>query len=196
MAPLCGAIGAGCCALIKPSEVAPHSVTFIYDNLGKYLDTNCFKVVLGEVPEITKVLELKWHHICYTGNGRIARVISHAAAEHLTPLTLELGGKSPVILHASPDLEMFGPILPIMAVDSVQDAINYVNSQDHALVVYGFATNESVKKQIIDHTTSGGVTFSDTFGYLALGELPFGGVGKSGHGRRFLKYSVWSQYSE
>ncbi|KAF4619978.1 hypothetical protein D9613_004641 [Agrocybe pediades] len=106
MQPLYGAIAAGCCAVVKPSEVSPHVSAFIARTLPKYLDSRAFKVVLGGVPEITKVLELKWDHIFYTGNGRVARIISAAAAKHLTPLTLELGGKSPVIVDSSADISL------------------------------------------------------------------------------------------
>ena len=124
--PLYGAIAAGCCALLKLSELAPHYGSFIARNLGKYIDPTCFRVALGGVPEITAILELKctfcWSslrssypntsriilgdHIFYTGNGRVARVIAAAAARHLTPLTLELGGKSPVIVDSSADIPL------------------------------------------------------------------------------------------
>ncbi|KAF6765588.1 Aldehyde/histidinol dehydrogenase [Ephemerocybe angulata] len=96
--PLCGAIAAGCPALIKPSEVVPTFSKLLAELVPKYLDPAAYRVALGGVPEITKILELKWAHIFYTGNGRVARIISAAAAKHLTPMTLELGGKSPVII--------------------------------------------------------------------------------------------------
>ncbi|KAH6902117.1 Aldehyde/histidinol dehydrogenase [Coprinopsis sp. MPI-PUGE-AT-0042] len=96
--PLYGAITAGCPAVIKPSEMVPTFSTLLAQLVAKYLDPAAYRVILGAVPEITKLLELKWDHIMYTGNGRVARIISAAAAKHLTPLTLELGGKSPVIV--------------------------------------------------------------------------------------------------
>ncbi|KAF9473832.1 aldehyde dehydrogenase [Pholiota conissans] len=71
-----------------------------------YLDKGSFRAALGGVPEITKMLELKWDHIFYSGNGRVARIIATAAAKHLTPLTLELGGKSPVIIDATADIQL------------------------------------------------------------------------------------------
>ncbi|KAF8961613.1 NADP-aldehyde dehydrogenase [Flammula alnicola] len=104
--PLYGAIAAGCCAVIKPSEIAPHYASFLARTLPKYLDSSVYSVVLGGIPESTKVLELKWDHIFYTGNGRVARIISAAAAKHLTPLTLELGGKSPVIVDSTADISV------------------------------------------------------------------------------------------
>ncbi|KAF5331388.1 hypothetical protein D9611_011806 [Ephemerocybe angulata] len=99
--PLCGAIAAGCPALIKPSEVVPTFSKLLAELVPKYLDPAAYRVALGGVPEITRILELKWAHIFYTGNGRVARIISAAAAKHLTPMTLELGGKSPVIIDGA-----------------------------------------------------------------------------------------------
>jgi aldehyde dehydrogenase (NAD+) len=103
--PLVGAIAAGCCALVKPSEVAANTSRVIAELLPKYLDRECFAVVEGGVPETTALLEQKFDHIFYTGNGAIGRVVMAAAARHLTPVTLELGGKSPVIVDASADLD-------------------------------------------------------------------------------------------
>ncbi|KAG5636061.1 hypothetical protein H0H81_009232 [Sphagnurus paluster] len=102
--PLYGAISAGCCAVIKPSEIAANYAALLARLLPQYLDQSAYQVVLGGVPEITKLLELKWDHIFYTGNGRVARIIAAAAAKHLTPLTLELGGKSPVIIDGTFDI--------------------------------------------------------------------------------------------
>ncbi|KAJ7859397.1 Aldehyde/histidinol dehydrogenase [Mycena leptocephala] len=102
--PLLDAIAAGCCAVLKPSELAPHFAELLADLLPKYLDPNTYRVVLGAVTETSKLLELRWDHIFYTGNSRIARIISAATAKHLTPLTLELGGKSPVIIDPTYDI--------------------------------------------------------------------------------------------
>ncbi|KAJ7849901.1 Aldehyde/histidinol dehydrogenase [Mycena leptocephala] len=102
--PLLGAIAAGCCAVLKPSELAPHFASLLADLLPKYLDPNTYRVVLGAVTETSKLLELRWDHIFYTGNSRIARIISAAAAKQLTRLTLELGGKSPVIIDPPYDI--------------------------------------------------------------------------------------------
>ncbi|KAJ7595089.1 aldehyde dehydrogenase [Mycena floridula] len=105
--PLLGAIASGCCCVIKPSEVAPAYAAVLQQLLPKYLDTRAFQVIYGAVPETTKALELKWDHIFYTGNGMIGRIVAAAAAKHLTPITLELGGKSPVIVDPEyPDLDL------------------------------------------------------------------------------------------
>ncbi|KAG6831116.1 hypothetical protein H0H87_006141 [Tephrocybe sp. NHM501043] len=104
--PLCGAIAAGCCAVIKLSELAPNYGALLAQLLPRYLDQSAYRIVLGEVPEATKLLEFQWDHIFYTGNGRVARIIAAAAAKHLTPLTLELGGKSPVIVDGTFDIAL------------------------------------------------------------------------------------------
>ncbi|PPQ79732.1 hypothetical protein CVT25_003299 [Psilocybe cyanescens] len=296
--PLYGAISAGCCAAIKPSEMSPNCSAFLAENLHKYLDPSAYRVILGGVPEMTKVLELKWDHICYTGNGRVGRIISAAAAKHLTPLTLELGGKSPVIIDSTADIslaakrilwgkifntgqicvapdyilaeksiipalvealkehyhafypngalasdsyghiisdshlerlkglvektkgtivfggtwegkarrsfeptlvvdvkeddilleeEIFGPILPIVAVEDLDEAIAFVNNRDHPLVSYIFSNNEDFKQKFIANTTSGNVWIGDTFQQVGVSEVPFGGVGESGYGRQSMK---------
>ncbi|KAF9479668.1 aldehyde dehydrogenase [Pholiota conissans] len=297
--PLYGAITAGCCALLKLSEFAPHYASFLADNLPKYLDNDAFRIALGGVPEITKILEYKWDHIFYTGNGRVARRIAVAAAKHLTPLTLELGGKSPVIVDATADIylaakrilagktpncgqicvspdyvlveravaakfvdvcvevlkefypdgalnsssygrivtkehcerlkdllertkgrivaggrmkleekaieptviadvgledslmegEIFGPFLPVVAVDSVDDAIDYINDREHALVVYLFTADENTKTKVLENTTSGHICINDTCTQLSIHQMPFGGIGESGYGRQGLRYS-------
>ncbi|KAK7051314.1 Hexadecenal dehydrogenase [Paramarasmius palmivorus] len=302
--PLIGAIAAGCPAVLKPSEVASHVSDTLAEYIPKYLDTNAYQVVTGGVPETTKLLELKWDHIFYTGNGTIARIIAKAAAQHLTPLTLELGGKSPVIVDPATDLEVaakrilfgktsnagqicvspdyvliptgsdptardrfvealkkayaecfpdegpldsphysriinpahynrvtsllertkgqvvlgggkdsknckieptvivdveegdallegenFGPLLPIVTVNSVEEAVERINQRDHPLVLYVFSQDEKFKVYVRENTMSGGIVYNDTFMQLAVNELPFGGVGESGYGRQVLRYT-------
>ena len=94
--PLIGAIAAGNAAVLKPSELAPHVSAAIADLVPRYLDQRAFCVVEGGVDETTDLLSHRFDHIFYTGNARVARIIAAAAARNLTPLTLELGGKSPV----------------------------------------------------------------------------------------------------
>ncbi|KAG2017283.1 aldehyde dehydrogenase, variant 2 [Coprinopsis cinerea AmutBmut pab1-1] len=308
--PLMGALAAGCCAVIKPSEMVPRFSALLADLVPKYLDSAAYRVVQGAVPEITRLIELKWDHIFYTGNGRVGRIISAAAAKHLTPLTLELGGKSPVIVDVdtcgdlelvakriiwgkinnagqiciAPDYvliqsshipaliqgikkaldeffpsgalsskdygrivtplhfnrvksllertkgrivlggktgkggedaqdrgieptvvvfesleeagrdvlledELFAPLLPVVGVESVVDALEYVRRRDHPLVLYAFTNDENLKQYISDSTMSGNLVFNDTFQQLSVDQLPFGGVGESGHGRQTLKYT-------
>jgi aldehyde dehydrogenase (NAD+) len=104
--PLMGALAAGNCALIKPSEVAPATSALLAELLPKYLDSEAVKVVEGGVPETTELLAQKFDHIFYTGNGTVGRIVMTAAAKHLTPVTLELGGKSPCIIDEHVDLEV------------------------------------------------------------------------------------------
>ncbi|KAG1744558.1 aldehyde dehydrogenase [Suillus paluster] len=297
--PLIGAIAAGCTAALKPSELVPTFSQLLAEIVPKYLDPNAYQVVNGAVPEISKLLELQWDHIFYTGNGKVARIIASAAAKHLTPLTLELGGKSPVIIDSTYDIdiaakrilwgkcnnagqicvapdyvlvqrdkqdelvkafqkhykaffpegaldsplfgsivsdshhkrltsllsrtkgeivlqgradaarrrlepsivknvadgdslleeELFGPILPIVPVDSLKQAIDFVNSRSHPLVLYAFSDNDSVKQQLVSETQSGGIVFNDTFQQLSVNELPFAGVGESGYGYQVMKHT-------
>lgn len=291
--PLIGAISAGCTAVIKPSEVAPHSAKLMTELIPRYLDTRAYVVINGAAHETTKLLEYKWDHIFYTGNGVVAKIIMKAAAQHLTPVTLELGGKSPAYIdeHANmsvvanriafgktfnagqtcvaPDYllltakaeekfvpalkkaidnmfganpqasasypriinnrhfhrltkvlndnksgeiviggqtdekdlyiaptvissvdredklmedEIFGPLLPMIRVADVDDAIEYINSKDHPLALYVFSDNKKLTKKILDSTNSGGAVINDTLMHVTEGALPFGGIGPSGLG--------------
>ncbi|KAF9910054.1 Aldehyde dehydrogenase [Linnemannia zychae] len=293
LGPMVGAIAAGCTAVIKPSEVAPHSANVMTDLFARYLDNRAYIVINGAAQETTKLLEYKWDHIFYTGNGVVAKIIMRAAAQHLTSLTLELGGKSPAVIdeHANltiaakriafgktfnagqtcvaPDYvlitpkaqekfivelkkafkelysenpqkstdygriinnrhfhrlskvlhenksgdiviggqtdekdlyiaptvianverddklmedELFGPLLPMIQVADVDDAIEYINSKDEPLALYIFSSNKKFANKIMDSTRSGAVLVNDTLMHVAEGNLPFGGTGPSGMG--------------
>ncbi|KAF9373688.1 Aldehyde dehydrogenase [Podila verticillata] len=298
--PLIGAIAAGCTAVLKPSEVAQHSAKVITELLPRYLDSKAFLVINGAAHETTKLLENKWDHIFYTGNGTVAKIIMKAASVHLTSLTLELGGKSPAIIDenanmtvaakriafgktfnagqtcVAPDYvlvtpkaepkfvdamktaykelyganpqtsdsyarivnnrhyhrlqkvltenqsgevviggqsdekdlyiaptvianvdrddklmedELFGPILPMIRVNDVDDAIEYVNSRDDPLALYVFSSNKKFVNKVLDSTRSGGALVNDTLMHVAEGNLPFGGTGPSGMGNYHGKHS-------
>lgn len=103
--PLVAAIAAGCPVVMKPSEVASNCAALITRLIEKYLDPECFRVVNGAVAETTALLKEPWDHIFYTGNGHVGRIVLKAAAEHLTPVTLELGGKSPVFIDKSAKMQ-------------------------------------------------------------------------------------------
>ncbi len=105
-APLVGAMAAGNCAVMKPSEITSHTSAALAAILPRYLDKDAFAVVEGGVPETTELLGQKFDHILYTGNERVAQIVMTAAAKHLTPVTLELGGKSPCIIDKSADIEV------------------------------------------------------------------------------------------
>src|SRR5437660_2912106 len=106
LSPLIAAIAGGNAAVVKPSEVAPATADVIARLLPEYLDQGAFSVVLGARPETTALLEQPWDHIFFTGGTAVARVVMTAAAKNLTPVVLELGGKSPTIVHSSADLKV------------------------------------------------------------------------------------------
>jgi aldehyde dehydrogenase (NAD+) len=291
LVPLVGALAAGNCAVVKPSELAPATSRFLAETLPRYLDSECVKVVEGGPAEAAALLAERWNYIFYTGNPRVGRMVMEAAAKHLTPVTLELGGKSPCIVdrsanlrvaarrivwgkllnagqvclapdyvlvdesvetellahmaaaikefygedpHASPDFarivnprhfqrlmrliddggqvflggeasgdelyiaptiltktpvdapimqeEIFGPILPVLTVKSVAEAIAFVNQKEKPLAIYLFAEDARVKRQVINGTSSGSVTVNYPCVQAAMPGLPFGGVGNSGMG--------------
>src|SRR3954471_3692828 len=104
LSPLAAAIAAGNAAVCKPSEVSAATSRAIARLLPQYLDPRAYAVVEGGVPETTALLEERWDHVFYTGNGTVGRIVATAAAKHLTPVTLELGGKSPVIVERTADV--------------------------------------------------------------------------------------------
>ncbi|MER8186080.1 aldehyde dehydrogenase family protein [Kitasatospora sp. NPDC094015] len=298
LAPLVGALAAGNTVLVKPSELAPATSAAIARLLPRYLDPQAVAVVEGAVEETTALLEQRFDHIFYTGNGAVGRIVMAAAARHLTPVTLELGGKSPVLVEPGVDLaatarriargkfmnagqtcvapdyvlaigdtaadleaelagavraaygedpsadpeyarivngrhfdrltalldsgrvvtggvhdratrylaptvlaevapdapvmsaEIFGPILPIVAVPDLDAAIAFVNERDKPLALYAFTASERTKERLATETSSGALAFGLPVSHLAMPDLPFGGVGESGMGRYHGEYSI------
>jgi aldehyde dehydrogenase (NAD+) len=290
LAPVIGALAAGNAVVMKPSEVSAATSAVLARLVPRYLDGSAVAIVEGGVPETTDLLAQRFDHIFYTGNGTVGRVVMTAAAAHLTPVTLELGGKSPVIIDASANLrvaarriawgkwlnagqtciapdhvlvhervhdafldelrtaitafygadprtspdygriisdrhvarltsllaggtvaiggasdpaeryiaptvlvdvdagaavmeeEIFGPILPVIAVSSVADAIAQVNARPHPLALYVFASDRGVVDEVVARTTSGGVTVNGTMLHFTNPNFAFGGVGESGMG--------------
>ncbi|KIJ55049.1 hypothetical protein M422DRAFT_24904 [Sphaerobolus stellatus SS14] len=103
---MAGAIAAGCAMVVKPSELCPATANLLAELFPKYLDQSLYRIINGGIEETTKVLTLKWDHILYTGSGRVGRIVATAAAKHLTPVSLELGGKSPALVHSSANFEV------------------------------------------------------------------------------------------
>ncbi len=290
LVPVAGAIAAGNAVVMKPSEVSAATSALLGRLVPRYMDRSAIAIVEGGVPETTELLEQRFDHIFYTGNGTVGRVVMSAAVKNLTPVTLELGGKSPVIIDESANLrvaarrvawgkwlnagqtcvapdyvligsavkdafidelrtaitdfygadpeqsdsygriisprhfdrlvslmaggtpviggnvdvvtrfiaptvlidvdltsrlmdeEIFGPILPIIEVESTSDAIAYVNAHPHPLALYVFAEKKRVIAEVLDRTTAGGVTVNGTIMHLTNPKLPFGGIGESGMG--------------
>ncbi|CAZ86434.1 unnamed protein product [Tuber melanosporum] len=102
LVPLIGAIAAGNTAVIKPSEQAPNSAAIITQIVESALDPEAYAVVNGGIPESTELLNQKFDKICYTGNAAVGRIIAAAAAKHLTPVLLELGGLNPLLRKELP----------------------------------------------------------------------------------------------
>jgi acyl-CoA reductase-like NAD-dependent aldehyde dehydrogenase len=290
VSPLLGALAAGNCVVLKPSEVTPHVSRLLAELVPKYLDRDAVCLVEGGVEETTELLEQRFDHIMYTGNGTVGRVVMAAAAKHLTPVTLELGGKSPcyvdgsaklkvaaqriawgkwlnagqtciapdyllvergaegpllealktaitefygddprkspdygrivntrhhrrvasllkdgqvylggevdeedryiaptILTDVAPDSaamteEIFGPVLPVMVVDDVSDAIRFVNGRDKPLALYVFSERGATIDRFVSETSSGGLCANGTILHIGNPNLPFGGVGESGMG--------------
>lgn len=105
LAPLVGALAAGNAVILKPSEMAPHTSAVMAELFPRYLDRRAVRLVEGAVEETTQLLTYPWDHVFYTGNGAVGRIVMEAAAKHLTPVTLELGGKSPVFIDGTADID-------------------------------------------------------------------------------------------
>ena len=101
--PLVGAIAGGNAVILKPSEIAPHTADLLAKLIPKYLDSRVFKVINGGIPESTRLLEIKFDLIFFTGSSDIGKLVMKAASYQLTPGVLELGGKSPVIVDSNVD---------------------------------------------------------------------------------------------
>ncbi|XP_033247926.1 aldehyde dehydrogenase, dimeric NADP-preferring isoform X1 [Drosophila miranda] len=104
LVPVASAIAAGNCVVIKPSEIAANCAKFIAEVIPKYLDNDCYPVVCGGPSETAELLKQRFDYIFYTGSTRVGKIIHAAANEHLTPTTLELGGKSPCYIDKSVEL--------------------------------------------------------------------------------------------
>ncbi|KAM6946068.1 aldehyde dehydrogenase, dimeric NADP-preferring-like [Aplochiton taeniatus] len=295
--PLIGAIAAGNAAVVKPSELSEHSSLLLRALLPRYLDQELYPVVTGGVPETQELLKQRFDHVFYTGNSTVGKVVMAAVARHLTPVTLELGGKSPCYIDKNCDLrvacrritwgkfancgqtciapdyilcepsiqsrvveairqtllefygadtksspdygriinlrhfhrvmsliegytavlggqsdpsqcyiaptvlkdvpphsrlmqeEIFGPVLPIVTVSDMDDAIHFINEREKPLALYIFCSDKTAVKKMIAETSSGGVTVNDVMMHYTLSSLPFGGVGQSGTGRYHGKHT-------
>ncbi|MHA7218782.1 aldehyde dehydrogenase family protein [Arthrobacter sp. MDT1-48-3] len=301
LAPLVGALAAGNTAVLKPSELAPATSRVLARLVPEYLDREAVAVVQGGAEVSTDLLAQPFDHVFYTGGERVGKIVMKAAAEHLTPVTLELGGKSPAVVvggdlrtaarriahgkflnaaqtcvapdyvlttpAAAPILadalatavrdfygsdpsssgdygriinehhfdrlvglldggtvvsgghherteryieptvlrdvdpgsalmqeEIFGPLLPILEVEDLDEAIRFIGARPHPLAAYLFSDREEHLREFTDRVQAGGLAHNACTIQLAVPGLPFGGVGASGtgsyHGRQsFLTFS-------
>jgi aldehyde dehydrogenase (NAD+) len=286
IAPVIGAVAAGNCVVIKPSELAPATSALITELVPQYLDSEAVQVIQGDAATTQTLLAAGFDHAFFTGGTGVGRKIMAAAAPTLTPVTLELGGKSPAIVAADADLEVtarrlaytklinsgqtciapdyvlaeaavadrlvtlvsrcieqfrsseslpivnerqfdrlvaliastsgtvatgggsdraalrieptvivnpapddpvmaqeiFGPILPILTVETIDTARDFVNRNPKPLALYVFSRSEDLARRIIDRTPSGGAVINHAMMHCLVPQLPFGGVGASGMG--------------
>lgn len=168
-------LAAGNCCLMKPSEISPRSEELIKRLLPRYVDPEAVIVVTGGVAETTALLKLRWDHILYTGNGAVARVILRAAAEHLTPCTLELGGKSPTVVLPGADIPVAARrILSSKCLNAGQICI----APDYALV------HESVEEALVQEMQT---TLRSWYGEDASASDSFGRIVNQAHFRRIRR---------
>lgn len=106
LAPVVGAFAGGNCVVLKPSEMAPATSRLMATELTRYLDQDAFRVIEGDGETAGQLLEYHFNHIFFTGGQRVGTLVMQAAARYLTPVTLELGGKSPCIVTATADLRV------------------------------------------------------------------------------------------
>lgn len=287
LAPLVGVLAAGNCAVLKPSELVPETSRAIAELVPLHLDPDAVAVVEGGVDVTTELLEVPVDHVLFTGSTRVGKVVMAAAAQNLTPVTLELGGKSPTIVAADANLEVaarrvawakylnagqtciapdyvlversvedrftslvvdelaslrdkaeptsivngnhvrrieglldghggeellprktdpssrvispvvvrepdpssplmqeeiFGPLLPVLAVDSIDDAIDFVQARPRPLALYLFSESAETERAVLQRTIAGSVCVNHLVYQVAVPSLPFGGVGPSGLG--------------
>ncbi len=290
LSPLVGAIAAGNCSIIKPSEYSQHTSAILDKLIRENFDESFITVVRGGREVAQKLLDEKFDYIFFTGSVQVGKIIMEAASKHLTPVTLELGGKSPCIvdetanidlaakriiwgkslnagqtcvapdyllvqknmkdklinkmseyitkfygtdpltnkqypkiinekhfnrllklmengnivcggqytdetMHIAPTIidgvtlespimqeEIFGPLLPVLEFENLNQALTVVNKYPKPLALYLFTNDKQKEKYVINNTSFGGGCINDTIIHLATPHMPFGGVGESGMG--------------
>jgi aldehyde dehydrogenase (NAD+) len=102
------AIAAGCAMILKPSDMAKSAQDLLMEILPQYLDQSAIRCISAGPQEMSHILEQRFDHIFYTGSGNIGKIVHAAAAKHLTPVTLELGGQAPAIVTAKANVDLSG----------------------------------------------------------------------------------------
>ncbi|MEH2180060.1 aldehyde dehydrogenase [Nostoc sp.] len=141
ISPLIGALAAGNCAIIKPSEIASHTSDIIAKIIAKHFDPAYIAVIEGGVEASQKLLAEKFDHIFFTGGTAVGKIIMAAAAKYLTPVTLELGGKSPCIVDTDINLE-----------HTVRRITwgKFINAGQTCIAPDYLLVNKTIKKDLID----------------------------------------------
>jgi aldehyde dehydrogenase (NAD+) len=140
--PMAAALAAGNCVVGKPSELAPACSALLARLVPRYVDTDAVAIIEGGVDDTTALLEQQWDHIFFTGSTAVGRVVAAAAAKHLTPTTLELGGKSPCYVAADANLEVAARRI---AWGKLLNAGQTCIAPDYVLV------DHAIRDQLVDH---------------------------------------------
>ncbi|XP_040826694.1 aldehyde dehydrogenase family 3 member B2-like isoform X4 [Ochotona curzoniae] len=182
--PLVGAIAAGNCVVLKPSEISKGAEKVLAEVLPRYLD----QVNPRTSPDLGRIINQK-HFQRLQALLRCGRVAiggqSDESQRYIAPTVLvDVQEAEPVMQE-----EIFGPILPIMTVGSLDEAIAFINRREKPLALYAFSNNNQVVKQLLERTSSGSFGGNEGFIYLTLSSLPLGGVGHSGMGKYHGKFS-------
>ena len=293
--PAISAIAAGNTVVIKPSEIASNSSKILAQIINSNFDSNHLTVIEGGVKKTAELIHQKWDKIFFTGSTNVGKVIYKAAAENLTPVTLELGGKSPTFIFKDCDIkltakrivwakflnagqtciapdyllvekeieiqllealkeqielvfpinneinenyvqiineqhfqrlinlipveriyaggdyyieeriihptvlhdinfedlimqeEIFGPLLPVISFDNLDEVISKVKKKEKPLALYVYSNNKKVINKILDKISFGGGAINESLAHLSNPDLPFGGVGSSGMGNYHSK---------
>jgi len=284
--PLIGAIAAGNTAIIKPSEFTPKTEAIIEKLINENFDASYLYVIKGDAKVTSELLKLRFDHIFFTGSTKVGQIVYEAAAKFLTPVTLELGGKSPTIIDETANLkvaaeriafakftnagqtciapdyvyvhstikdaflkafqdviqkrylnkqtfgrivsdrhyqrlmglidgkkvvfqpkpipeerymgptilsqvtwqdkvmqeEIFGPILPILTFNTIDEVIQTLKGKEKPLALYLFSENKQTQKRVWSSLSFGNGAINDALMQVATSQLPFGGVGQSGFG--------------
>ena len=297
LGPVAAAVAAGNCCMVKLTDLCPATARVAATIIREAFDEKDVALFEGDVSVATTLLDLPFSHIFFTGSTRVGKIVMSAAAKHLASVTLELGGKSPVIIDDGADIEkigadlanakqfnggqacicpdyvfvkegekdrlvsafkssvaanlydengqikkaniaqivnkanfdrvkamvddaiaqgatvaaggtleeadltihptmltdvtpqmkilqdeIFAPVLPVMTYDTLDQAISYIEARDKPLALYVYSPNETTVSEVLNRTSSGGVTVNGVFSHYLENNLPFGGVNQSGMG--------------
>nr|XP_028688987.1 aldehyde dehydrogenase family 3 member B2 isoform X2 [Macaca mulatta] len=180
LVPLVGALAAGNCVVLKPSEISQGTEKVLAEVLPQYLDQSSPN--LGRIINQKQFQRLR----ALLGCGHVAiGGQSDESDRYIAPTVLvDVQETEPVMQE-----EIFGPILPIVNVRSVDEAIEFINRQEKPLALYAFSNSSQVVNQMLERTSSGSFAGNDGFLYVSLLSVPLGGVGHSGMGRYHGKFT-------
>ena len=176
ISPLIGAIAAGNCAVVKPSEFSSNTSHVIQDLLGACFDSDYVTVIQGDVAVAQRILQHRFDYIFYTGNGLVGKEIMKVASEHLTPITMELGGKCPCVVDSDIDYKKTARRITL---GKFQNAGQTCFAPDYLMV------HKSVKRNLVDEMQR---TITEFYGQDVRRSKDFGRIINERHYTRLLKY--------